>query len=85
MYCIFIFELNLNCLRSDRKACKHVFILQDLASTIPMKTHVTGAINHGTHQKFVFTDIYQYKHDSNLTLNILMKLLWEASKVNINL
>ncbi|VDI31378.1 Hypothetical predicted protein [Mytilus galloprovincialis] len=53
---------------------------KDLASTIPMKTHVTGAINHGTHQKFVFTDIYQYKHDSNLTLNILMKLLWEASK-----
>ncbi|XP_071125906.1 uncharacterized protein [Mytilus edulis] len=53
---------------------------KDLASTIPMKTHVTGAINHGTHQKFVFTDIYQYKHDSNLTLNILMKLLWKASK-----
>ncbi|CAG2225095.1 unnamed protein product [Mytilus edulis] len=68
-----------------RKFYSHVKIRSDLASTIPMKTHVTGAINHGTHQKFVFTVIYQYKHDSNLTLNILMKLLWEASKVNINL
>ncbi|CAG2199514.1 unnamed protein product [Mytilus edulis] len=57
---------------------------KDLVLTIPMKTQVTGAINHDTHQKFIFTDIYHYKHDSNLTLNILMKLLWEASKIQLS-
>lgn len=39
-----------------------------------MKTHVTGAIVHG-HGSYVYTDLLQWPHDPNLTLNILIDIL----------
>lgn len=50
------------------------------AATKQLNVHVTGVLSHGLNKKYLFTDLHQYKHDSNLTLNVLMKVLWNHSK-----
>lgn len=58
----------------------HLF--QAFAATKQLNVHVTGVLSHGLNKKYLFTDLHQYKHDwSNLTLNVLMKVLWNHSKV----
>ena len=46
-----------------------------------LKTHVTGVLLHGQQESLTFVDICQYSHDSNLTINILMRTLAYVSKV----
>ncbi|KAL5017771.1 hypothetical protein ScPMuIL_005146 [Solemya velum] len=53
---------------------------KEIATASQLKVHVTGVISHGTNEKRVFTDIFQYRHDANLTMNVLLKNLWDISK-----
>ncbi|XP_061164113.1 uncharacterized protein LOC133195610 [Saccostrea echinata] len=53
---------------------------KEFAATRQLNVHVTGVLSHGLNRKYLFTDLHQYKHDSNLTLNVLMKVLWNHSK-----
>ncbi len=50
-----------------------------------LQTHITGALVHTqspTGKKaFAFVDLYQYPHDSNLTLNVLLQLLLQSAEV----
>lgn len=39
-----------------------------------LRTHVTGAIIHG-HGSYAYTDLLQWPHDPNLTMNILIEIL----------
>ncbi|XP_068753053.1 uncharacterized protein [Montipora capricornis] len=39
-----------------------------------LKTHLTGVINHGR-EVLAFTDVHQWGHDSNFTINILLRTL----------
>lgn len=64
----------------NKSTCfSHLF--QAFAATKQLNVHVTGVLSHGLNKKYLFTDLHQYKHDSNLTLNVLMKVLWNHSKV----
>lgn len=44
-----------------------------------LQTHITGVLVHtgatGGKKAFAFTDLYQYPHDSNLTMSILQEVL----------
>ncbi|XP_078695058.1 uncharacterized protein LOC144923998 [Branchiostoma floridae x Branchiostoma belcheri] len=53
---------------------------KDMASTDLMKVHVSGIISHGHGIKATFTDVFEYNHDSNLTINLLLKMLYRLSK-----
>ncbi|CAH1242494.1 Hypp6767 [Branchiostoma lanceolatum] len=53
---------------------------KDMASTDLMKVHVSGIISHGHGIKATYTDVFEYKHDSNLTINLLLKMLYRLSK-----
>ena len=44
------------------------------ASAWRLRTHLTGAINHGREVVGLF-DIFQWPHDSNLTMNVIMRVL----------
>ena len=44
-----------------------------LAGSHTLETHVTGVRAHGRHT-MMFLDCHQFKHDSNLTIEILMRL-----------
>ena len=39
-----------------------------------MRTHITGVIIHG-HGSYAYTDLLQWPHDPNLTMNILTRVL----------
>lgn len=46
-----------------------------------MKCHITGVLNHGEKKFHTFVDYNQYSHDPNLTVNVILKVLWwTASK-----
>ncbi|XP_078670993.1 uncharacterized protein LOC144911079 isoform X1 [Branchiostoma floridae x Branchiostoma belcheri] len=53
---------------------------KDMASTDLMKVHVSGIISHGHGIKATYTDVFEYSHDSNLTINLLLKMLYRLSK-----
>ncbi|XP_062609674.1 uncharacterized protein LOC134271502 [Saccostrea cucullata] len=53
---------------------------KEFAATRQLNVHVTGVLSHSRNKKILYTDFHQYKHDSNLTLNILLKVLWNHSK-----
>ena len=43
--------------------------------------HITGAISHGDGPTFTFIDLMRWPHDSNLTLNVLLKIFIELAEV----
>ena len=49
-------------------------MLQDYDSEVRVKTRLTGAKIHGQKSR-VFVDANQYKHDSNMTINVLVMTL----------
>lgn len=64
-------KTNLPCLRKAAKSTSGLYRL---------RTHLTGVLNHTSadhgKQVFVFVDILQWPHDSNLTLSIINKVLY---------
>ena len=44
------------------------------ASAWRLRTHLTGVINHGREVVGLF-DLFQWSHDSNLTMNVLLRVL----------
>lgn len=46
-----------------------------------LKTHITGAICHGQKRVMCFVDLLQWKHDSNLTHNVLLNLFTDLITV----
>ena len=62
-----------------------LFVLLQIMGHDRLKTHVTGVIAHGPHdQKFTFLDKAEFPHDSNMTMNVVLKVLWHlSSKVNL--
>ena len=44
------------------------------ASAWRLRTHLTGVINHGREVLGLF-DLFQWSHDSNLTMNVLLRVL----------
>ena len=44
------------------------------ASAWRLRTHLTGVINHGREVLGLF-DLFQWPHDSNLTMNVLLRVL----------
>ncbi|KAI8522104.1 hypothetical protein Bbelb_018580 [Branchiostoma belcheri] len=51
----------------------------DLTTADLMKVHVSGIISHGHGLRATYVDFFEYSHDSNLTLNLLLKLLAKLS------
>ena len=47
-------------------------------------THITEAFSHGHNQEMTFTDFLQYPHDSNLSINIIIKILHSLARSNGN-
>ncbi|CAH3184920.1 unnamed protein product [Porites lobata] len=45
-----------------------------------LRTHVTGAISHGNGRVFSFIDLMRWPHDSNLTLNVLLRIFIEIAE-----
>lgn len=52
-----------------------VLLFQNIKGTDLLKTHVSGVISHGHGGFHTFVDINEYRHDPNLTINILLKML----------
>lgn len=53
----------------------HFLFLSSMAAGMwKLRTHLVGAIIHGI-GNYGYFDYYQYSHGSNLTINILMRLL----------
>lgn len=48
-----------------------VVIAHAYANARKLRTHLTGVLNHGRQPKGYF-DLFQYPHDANLTINILL-------------
>ena len=59
-------------------------LFQCMTPNDTLKTHITGVISHGHPQPggkiFKFLDLNQYPHDSNLTINCLLRVLHDLSK-----
>jgi len=49
-----------------------------------LKTHLTGVIAHGQKKFYAFLDLCQYKHDSNMSINILLKVLQKISQEKVS-
>ena len=47
-----------------------------MAGAATLETHITGVRTHG-HCTVMAIDYGQYPHDSNLTIEILLRLFWE--------
>ena len=64
-------KTNLPCLRKSAKSTSSLFRL---------RTHLTGVLDHtrtdGGKEAFVFMDILQWPHDSNLTTSIITRVLF---------
>ena len=58
-------------------------LFQNINTCALLKTHITGVIDHGQNKFTTYVDIGQYRHDPNLTLNILMKKLLDLAKLII--
>ena len=43
-----------------------------------LKTHVQGVINHGQEKFYTFADINEYCHDSNMVMNVLLKVIYDS-------
>ncbi|CAC5375163.1 unnamed protein product [Mytilus coruscus] len=52
-----------------------------VTSADKVSSHITGVIAHGQNRFKTFLDLCQYPHDSNLTLNILLFVLEEISRM----
>ena len=44
-----------------------------------MKTHITGALVHGR-RSYAYVDLHLWPHDSNLTINVLLNVLFSQRK-----
>lgn len=50
--------------------------LQAVNAADQLKTHISGVIAHGQNEFYTFLDVGQYPHDSNLTINIIIMVLF---------
>ncbi|XP_066304363.1 uncharacterized protein [Branchiostoma lanceolatum] len=55
------------------------FLPQEITTADLMKVHVSGVISHGHGLRCTYVDFFEYPHDSNLTLNLLLKILRRLS------
>ena len=44
-----------------------------------LSTHITGVIAHGQNTFTTYLDLNQYPHDSNLTMNVILRTLKKIS------
>ena len=44
------------------------------SSAWKLRTHLTGVLNHGR-ESLAFVDVFQWPHDSNFTMNVLLRTL----------
>ncbi|KXJ18305.1 hypothetical protein AC249_AIPGENE23463 [Exaiptasia diaphana] len=58
----------------------HVTTISKTEQSHYLKSHVTGAISHGHRRVFSFVDLLQWKHDTNLTLNVLLQIFLRIAK-----
>lgn len=52
---------------------------QEIATASNLEVHATGVMSHDTDDKT--SDIYQYRHDANPTMSVLLKNFWDIFKV----
>lgn len=45
-----------------------------------LKTHLTGVIAHGQRRFWGFLDLLQYPHDSNMTINTIIRVLHQIAQ-----
>ena len=55
-------------------------VMKAYSSAWRLKTHLTGLLNHGREAVGYF-DLHQWPHDSNLTINILMRALLRMDSI----
>ncbi|KXJ07141.1 hypothetical protein AC249_AIPGENE5999 [Exaiptasia diaphana] len=60
----------------------HVTTISKAEESHYLKSHVTGAISHGHRRVFSFVDLLQWKHDTNFTLNVLLRIFQSLTKDN---
>ena len=49
-------------------------LIKAFSDAYKLRTHLTGVLDHGQ-QPFCVLDLFQWPHDSNLTLNVLLLVL----------
>ena len=49
-------------------------VMKSYSSAWRLKTHLTGVLNHGR-ETIGYFDLHQWPHDSNLTINVLLRAL----------
>ena len=55
--------------------------LQAINPSDLLGTHITGVISHGQDLFWTYLDINQYPHDSNLNINVLLRVLAKLSRL----
>ena len=55
-------------------------VMKAFSSAWRLKTHLTGVLNHGR-ETIGYFDLHQWPHDSNLTINILLRALTRMDKI----
>lgn len=61
-----------------------IFLFQIINPANLMKTHITGVLSHGHGMLSTFLDLMQYPHDPNLTMNIILKMLWKIVDLKVS-
>lgn len=57
-----------------------LYVMKVFSSAWKLKTHLTGVLNHGR-EALGYFDLHQWPHDSNLTINVLLRALLRMNKV----
>ena len=55
-------------------------VMKAYSSAWKLKTHLTGVLNHGR-ETLGFFDLHQWPHDSNLTINVLLRVLVKLDNI----
>ncbi len=55
-------------------------VMKSYSSAWRLKTHLTGVLNHGR-ETIGYFDLHQWPHDSNLTINVLLRALVRMDKI----
>jgi hypothetical protein len=62
---------------------KLINVMKAYSSAWRLKTHLTGVLNHGR-EAIGYFDLHQWPHDSNLTINILLRALLRMDNIPVS-
>ena len=57
---------------------------QNVLTQATFNRHISGVISHGHRKHMTYVDVLEYPHDSNLSMNIILKVLYTLAQSNRN-